>query len=288
MRYSIHHETVYTYNQPVILAPHLLRLRPRSNGWQTLEDFTLKVTPNPSGIGETIDLDGNSCIQIWFGQDITKLSIETRSRVETRVDNPFHYLLEPWATRLPFDYPGSLQLQLQPYLQPFGTLGDPAVSELARDLLHETDNNPISFVSALNNRIYHDCEYTVRPEGEPWTPGITWTKRQGSCRDFVVLFMDVCRAVGLATRFVSGYQEGDPEGGERDLHAWVEVYLPGGGWRGYDPTHGLAVSDRHIALASSPIPSYCAPVAGTAKPVKKTDLPLESRLEARISIEPLS
>jgi transglutaminase-like putative cysteine protease len=285
VRYSIHHETIYTYNQPVILAPHCLRLRPRSDGWQTVERFRLKVTPKPLGMGQAIELDGNTGIQVWFAEEIEILVIETESTIETHVSNPFSYLLEPWATRLPFDYPISLQMQLQPYLQPYGPVGDPAVSELARDLLHETDNQPNSFLFALNSRIYNDCEYIIRPDGEPWTPGITWTKRQGSCRDFVVLFMDVCRAVGLATRFVSGYQEGDPDGGERDLHAWVEVYLPGGGWRGYDPTHGLAVSDRHIALVSSPIPGYCAPVVGTAKPVRKTDLALASRREARRAID---
>jgi transglutaminase-like putative cysteine protease len=284
VRYQIHHETTYFYNQTVALTPHLLRLRPRSDGWQTLQRFTVKVTPKPAGIADSIDLDGNTYLQIWFGQGLKKLRVETKSTVETHLINPFNYLLEPWATRLPFDYPSSLQLQLQPYLQPYGAVGDPAVSELARDLLHEADNQVLSFLFTLNHRIYNDCEYIVRPDGEPWTAGITWTRRQGSCRDFVVLFMDVCRAVGLATRFISGYQEGDPDQEERDLHAWVEVYVPGGGWRGYDPTHGLAVSDRHIVLSSSPIPSYCAPVAGTAKPVKKTDLALQSRMETRIAI----
>lgn len=285
MRYSIHHETTYTYDRPVILAPHLLRLRPRSDGWQTLEEFILKITPEPIGVGEAIDLDGNTTIQVWFDREITRLEIRAESVVETRVSNPFQYLLEPWANRLPFDYPSSLQRQLQPYLQPYGAIGDPAVSELARDLLYETDNNPIAFLAALNHRVYTECEYTIRPDGEPWPPGITWTKRQGSCRDFVVLFMDVCRAVGLATRFASGYQEGDPDGGDRDLHAWVEVYLPGGGWRGYDPTHGLAVSDRHIALVSSPIPAYCAPVVGVAKPATQSDLVPRSTMEARIALE---
>jgi transglutaminase-like putative cysteine protease len=87
----------------------------------------------------------------------------------------------------------------------------------------------------------------------------------GSCRDFTVLFMEACRAVGLAARFVSGYEEGDSTVLERDLHAWAEVYIPGGGWRGFDPTHGLAVADRHVALVASAFPQFTAPVTGSTQ-----------------------
>ena len=83
--------------------------------------------------------------------------------------------------------------------------------------------------------------------------------------------MEVCRTVGLAARFVSGYQEGDPDSSDRDLHAWVEIYLPGAGWRGYDPTLGLAVSDRHITVAASAIPQYAAPIQGTFAPFNPGD-----------------
>jgi transglutaminase-like putative cysteine protease len=100
--------------------------------------------------------------------------------------------------------------------------------------------------------------------------------------------MEVCRAMGLAARFVSGYQEGDLDQDERHLHAWVEVYLPGGGWRGYDPTHGLAIADRHMALVASAVPSYASPIVGAITPVKsaiETGKPPESKMEAHISIQ---
>ncbi|MFM7576061.1 MAG: transglutaminase-like domain-containing protein, partial [Microcystaceae cyanobacterium] len=120
-----------------------------------------------------------------------------------------------------------------------------------------------------------------------WEAGITWRNKRGSCRDLTILFMEVCRTMGLAARFVSGYQEGDQATEDWELHAWAEVYLPGGGWRGYDPTHGLAVSDRHIALVASPNPQDCAPVTGEMMPVRslrETGNPLKSTMSTMVKV----
>ncbi len=280
-KYHIQHQTQYTYNQTVWLGAHILRLRPRCDGWQSLHEFNLQVSPIPQGQSEIIDLDGNNTIQIWFDRPVESLMIHTSSVVETHIQNPFNYIIDSWGSQLIIDYPASLSGQLQPYLKPYGLVGDAIVGEIARDILSQTDNNLLSFLYALNNSIYQHCEHLVRHTGEPWLPSRTWQNKQGSCRDFVVLFMDVCRAVGLATRFVSGYQEGDTEQDGRDLHAWVEVYIPGGGWRGYDPTLGLAVCDSHIALAASALPKYCAPVVGHATAVERGK-PVGSELMAQI------
>lgn len=266
MQYHIQHHTTYTYDQSVFLKPHTLRLRPRSDGWQKLWDFSLSIDPQPTGISQVIDFDGNSLLKIWFTQPTEKLILAVRAKVETFISNPFDYLLEPWATTLPFDYPSSVLTQLQPYL----TSDSPPspLIELAQEILHYSQGNPMTFLSILNQRIYQTFGHIVRETGEPWLSSITWKRKQGSCRDTAVLFMEICRVVGLATRFVSGYQEGDRHQEQRDLHAWVEVYLPGGGWRGYDPTHGLAVADGHIALATSPIPQQTVPVIGHITPVR--------------------
>lgn len=264
MRYQIIHTTTYTYDRPVALTTHVIRLRSRCDGSQKLLSFSLEIDPQPMGISQIIDLDGNSLIQTWFAGTADYLKIDVRSQVETYRVNPFDYLLEPWALNLPIDYPTSLLTQLQPYLQPqLSETIDPAVWQLAQEICQESNNETSTFLSKLNQRIYENCQYITRETGDPLPPGITWNQKTGSCRDLTVLFMAACRAVNLAARFVSGYQEGDPDKKERDLHAWAEVYLPGAGWRGYDPTQGLAVSDRHIALVASAIPKYTAPISGS-------------------------
>ena len=246
---------------------HLLRLRPRCDRFTQLHSFSLSVLPFQDS-SDFVDLDGNNLIKLWFSQPTEKLSIQTIARVETSCTNPFAYLLEPWANTLPFDYPSSLSIQLTPYLRPYSFVADGSALELAQEIAIAVNNNVLDFLFELNQRIYQDCQYVVRDTGEPFAPGITWRGKQGSCHDYAVLFMDVCRAVGIAARFVSGYQEGDTQQQSRELHAWVEVYLPGAGWRGYDPTLGLVVSDRHIPLAASAIPKYAAAVEGVVAPVE--------------------
>ncbi|MGK7877994.1 MAG: transglutaminase N-terminal domain-containing protein [Xenococcaceae cyanobacterium] len=288
MRYHICHTTIYTYNQPVFLNPHLLRLRPRCNGWQKLHSFSLAVDPEPAGVSQITDLDGNNFTKLWFKSSTDQLKLQVTAEVETYKTNPFDYLLESWALKLPIDYSSSLLTQLQPYLQSYSFAPDPVAAQLAQEIYHEVNGETLSFLSTLNQCLYESCEYIIRETGKPLPAGVTWNSKRGSCRDLAVLFMEVCRAVGLGSRFVSGYQEGDSDQEERDLHAWAEVYLPGGGWQGYDPTHGLAVADRHVALAASALPSYAAPVVGTVTPIKSVlegGKAAESQMQAHISIQ---
>ena len=265
MNYEITHDTLYTYDRLVQLAPHTLRLRPRSDAIQTLSTFELTIEPTPAKVVESIDLDGNSLTNIWFDdRETSSLKISARSQVITHRNNPFDFLLETWANQLPIDYPMSLDRQLYPYLQ--SHLVDPIAYQLAQEIWMEANGNTINFLSILNQRIYQQCSYSIREDGEPFPPSITWQQKAGSCRDFSVLFMAVCQSIGLAARFVSGYEQGDPAQHENYLHAWVEVYLPGAGWRGYDPTHGLAVSDTHIALVASPFSQKTTPISGMIRP----------------------
>ncbi|MDX2271224.1 MAG: transglutaminase family protein [Cyanobacteriota bacterium] len=258
--YQIQHLTRYRYVQPVQLAPHTLRLHPRSGAEQTLQSFHLNLTPQPDHCSTCLDLDGNVLTQVSFGQPLERLEILAMSQVVTHRSNPFDFLLHPWAARLPIDYPIFLWQQLQPYC----SSGDPSVTALGQDLLIEAQADTVSFLALLNQRIYQECRYLTREVGDPWPAGYTWQQKAGSCRDLALLWMMVCRSVGLATRFVSGYavtSTPDPDAIPH-LHAWGEVYLPGAGWRGFDPTQGLAVADGHIALCASPYPAYAAPVTG--------------------------
>lgn len=268
MLYQISHTTTYHYSQPVNLFPHVVRLRPRSDNHQTLQSFSMLVTPSPINQAQVVDLDGNSLVKLWFKPEPTEsLTVQVLSQVETHETNPFNYLLEPWALKLPIDYPASLLTQLQPYLMGqnpgYSYAVDPIAVQLAQEITQQVDGNIGSFLTELNQAIYSSCKYIVRETGDPMPAGVTWSQKLGSCRDFTVLFIEVCRAIGLAARFVSGYQEGDLDSTDRHLHAWAEVYMPGAGWRGFDPTHGLAVSDRHIALVASAFPRYAAPISGS-------------------------
>ncbi|MEL6158120.1 MAG: transglutaminase family protein [Cyanobacteria bacterium J06627_32] len=262
--YRITHLTQYQYDRTVQLRPHTLRLCPRSDGSQWLQSFQLSCSPTPKQQTYCLDANGNTCTVLSFTQPLTDLSLQSVSEVNTARTNPFDYLSEPWAVELPIDYPLSLAAQLGPYLKaPLAGGTAPTVAHLAQALSTEVSGNVGYFLTRLTQYIPTLCDYQPRQHGAAYSPGVTLEKKAGTCRDFAVLFVAVCRAVGLAARFVSGYQEGDLETTEHELHAWAEVYIPGGGWRGFDPTLGLAVADRHIAIAAAPSPQQATPVSGT-------------------------
>ncbi len=277
MEYQITHHITYSYGSPVSLDVHYIRLRPRCDPYQELTNFNLTINPLPLGRADLIDQDGNGITKIWFEPNLTTqiLEITAQSKVITHRVNPFHFLLEPWATHLPIDYPLSQTSSLIPYLQPYlGISGitsgfDPTAVELAQNILHEKapDGNVINFLVALNQTITNECQHQIRDQGAPYAPGVTWRNRAGACRDFTVLFMECCRSVGLAARFASGYQQGDADSNERHLHGWAEVYLPGAGWLGFDPTQGLLVADQHITLVTTANPALAAPVTGKLRSI---------------------
>ena len=154
----------------------------------------------------------------------------------------------------------------------------------SEDLLARLPDGPgtklCPFLAVLNGRISSGYEVTVREEGDPLPAEETLKSAKAACRDLAMLFIECCRILGIATRFVSGYQQGDQVSDRRDMHAWAEVYLPGGGWRGYDPTYGLAVADRHIAVAASATPRLAGPLSGSFRGSGVT-----STMETKISLE---
>jgi transglutaminase-like putative cysteine protease len=260
--FQISHTTTYEYPQPVTFMPHLLRLRPQCSGQQKLLQFGLQIDPLPIQISEVRDLDGNDVMKVCFADvPVTRLCIQSQAQVASNLHNPFDYFLESWAVELPINYPQTLWQRLQPYLS--GYLGggiDPIATQLGAEMWSEYPTT-VDFLTGLNQRIYNSCRYLVRLDGLPWPPGVTWANQSGSCRDVTVLFIEVCRSVGLAARFVSGYEAGSAKG-DHYLHAWAEVYLPGAGWRGYDPTHGLMAADNHMVLATAPHQQQTMPIEG--------------------------
>jgi transglutaminase-like putative cysteine protease len=261
MLFHIKHATRYRYSRPVFCDPMTIRLRPREDAAQRLLRYNLWIDPQPAGMSEYVDVDGHTATQVWFDQPMTTLSIVVSSTVQTLRENPFNYLLSPDATLIPLQYPGGLREALSAYLQQ----GEPEkdVVAAANVLMARCDGRLPQFLTELNQWLHDDFQRYVRLDGPPLAPPETLAARNGSCRDLAVLFIAICRSVGLAARFVSGYHEREGTDGKRHLHAWAEVYLPGAGWRGYDPVEGLAVADRHVALAAGAWPELAAPTFGT-------------------------
>ena len=255
-RWAIRHETTYRYDTAVAFAPHLLRLSPRPEGVRTLAR-NLHITPAPLELTDFSDSFGNTCTRVTFGSNPTdELRIESRVEVQT-LARPFHgYGLGlpplPWST------PGFDSLAI------FRQTGSSAeVGALAQKLAFEVCGAPLAFFERLCATLYSTMDRQIRIEGAAQTPAQTLATGRGACRDLTVLYLAVCRSMGVAGRFVSGYQgqEASPDG-RRHLHAWAEVFVPELGWLGWDPTHGVATGPGHVALSAAPEQAATMPVDG--------------------------
>jgi transglutaminase-like putative cysteine protease len=260
MLLSVTHEVRYQYAGPVWLEPHVLHLRPATTPFQAIHNFQLEIDPLPVLLSEGIDAEGNPMHVAGFSGTTQSLILRSSFQAECPLNNPFGYIVYPFeAVRVPFLYPEPLKPVLQPYLG--AAPGQGPVRDYARQLAAAVQYDTLTFLETVTRRIFSDFTYEYREFGAPFSPAETLDRKKGACRDFSLLMMEMCRSLGLATRFVSGYLLGNPHK-EQFLHAWVEVYVPGGGWRGYDPTQGELVSNRHVALAASAVPALVTPVLG--------------------------
>jgi transglutaminase-like putative cysteine protease len=256
----VQHSLEYTYSREVFCEPVIVRLRPRDDPFQKLVDWTCTINPKPAGTSQYRDLDGNLVLRAWFEGLTDHLSIQSSLEVETLCFDPFVFLLAPEAAVMPIRL-DAIEQSLAATYSKQGTLS-PRIAELADELQRQTGKQTTRFLSALAAHLHDVIQFEIRPTGDPWTAEKTLSDRTGSCRDIAVLFCEVCRAAGLPARFVSGYAVDPDHDGLHNLHAWSEVYLPGAGWRGFDPTLGLAVADRHVSLAASRLPALAAPTSG--------------------------
>ena len=267
----------YTYSTAVSLGRHTLRFKPSNNSNQRLLSFEVGIEPVPAGSSELSDLDGNESLDVWFERDTAALTIESRAVVQTLRTDPFDYLWQGEKT-LPLEYAPPVQEALLAYR--VGEFYD-VVRDLASDASLQANGDAQFFLSTLNSLLYGRFAKIVRDEGDPLSPAETLQRDEASCRDLAVLYMAAARAQGFAARFVSGYLYGAEEDDAHDLHAWAEVYVPGGGWRGFDPTAGLVVADYHVAVAVGVRPEQASPVSGSYYG-RAT-----SELETQVTITPL-
>ncbi|HEY5822128.1 MAG TPA: transglutaminase family protein [Propionibacteriaceae bacterium] len=274
------HRTNYKFDRPIKIYPHVIRLRPAPHSRTPIEAYSLTISPADHFVNWQQDPFGNYLARVVFPNKASELDITVGLVADMGVINPFDFFMEEYAETFPFTYPDELAADLQPYLDsPSFALG-PVLDQWLAQLPVDTSQSvpTITFLSALNSAVNADIAYSVRMEEGVQTPDETLSRRIGSCRDSAWLLVTALRHFGLAARFVSGYLvqlssdqksldgPSGPEEDFTDLHAWAEVYIPGAGWVGLDPTSALYAGEGHIPLAATPQPSSSAAISGAIEP----------------------
>ena len=270
---AIHHLTHYKYDRPVSLGPQIIRLRPAPQSRTRVISHSLKVTPAEHFVNVQQDPYGNWLSRYVFPELVNELKIEVDVVADMTVYNPFDFFVEESAEVWPFEYGEDLRPDLVIYRTP-----EPAGPHLQKflDRIDRSPKRTVDFVVDLNRRLANEIQYVIRMEPGVQSPEETFGRAVGSCRDSSWLLVQILRHLGFAAQFVSGYLvqlkpdlvalDGPPgtDHDFTDLHAWVEVYLPGAGWIGLDPTSGLLAGESHIPLAATPHYRNAAPISGLA------------------------
>ncbi|MGE0593239.1 MAG: DUF2126 domain-containing protein [Vicinamibacterales bacterium] len=272
---ALNHVTRYRYGRSVLLSPQLVRLRPAPHCRTRVLSYSMRVTPEEHFVNWQQDPQSNYVARVFVPERVREFRVEVDLVAEMAVYNPFDFFLEPDAEHVPFAYASWQRRELLPFLEP-----EAMTPGLARylDTLGRPRGRTTDFLVELNRRLSADIGYLIRMEPGVQTPDETLARGNGSCRDTSWLLVQILRHMGFAARFVSGYliqlkadvpaREG-PSGVAADftdLHAWCEVYLPGAGWIGFDPTSGLLAGEGHLPLACTPDASSAAPVTGGVEP----------------------
>ncbi|HUE34934.1 MAG TPA: transglutaminase family protein [Mycobacterium sp.] len=282
IKVALEHRTSYTFDRLVQVYPHVVRLRPAPHSRTPIEAYSLRIEPADHFINWQQDAVGNFLARLVFPNPTRQLTITVGLIADLKVINPFDFFIEDWAETWPsggLTYPKPLAEDLEPYLRPVDEDDDGSgpgglVQAWVRNFSVPDGTRTIDFLVALNRAINADVAYSVRMEPGFQTPDFTLRTGVGSCRDSAWLLVSILRRFGLAARFVSGYLvqlasdvealdgPSGPAADFTDLHAWAEVYIPGAGWIGLDPTSGLFAGEGHIPLAATPHPATAAPISG--------------------------
>ena len=271
IRVALNHKTLYRYAKPVWLSPHVVRLRPAPHCQTPVVSYSLKVEPAEHFINWQQDPYSNLLARLVFPKKTEQFSVEVDLVADLTVTNPFDFFLDKYAEEYPFEYDAILARELVPYRETLPP--SPELQRLICDIRKENVRT-VDYLVDVNQQIHRRIKYLIRVEEGIQTPQETLILQSGSCRDSAWLLVQVLRNLGFAARFVSGYliqlapdvkSLDGPSGTDRDatdLHAWAEVYLPGAGWVGLDPTSGLLAGEGHLPLACSADPANAAAISG--------------------------
>lgn len=294
MKLRIEHLTRHRYSGPVSFSDHKLYLRPLDGHLRRVQSFTVETIP-PSTQRYVRDVDNNTLLVCNFGlRESDVLEFKTVIEVDLAENNPYDFILAPYATEFPFDYTDSDTKALMPYMSSTVAQG---ASQVA-DYIHNAHSSPrkhhdvVQYLGELNQAIRRDISYVRRDEEGIQSPDNTLQLRSGSCRDMAVLFIAAVRQIGLAARFVSGYLYDPPSEDGLDhtfnravgsMHAWAEVYLPGAGWKGFDPTNGILANSYFIPTGVSHAPEVVDPIQGSyfSKQLTQSELDIELHIQER-------
>ncbi|GLP75919.1 hypothetical protein TUM20983_30290 [Mycobacterium antarcticum] len=287
IKVALEHRTSYTFDRLVQVYPHVVRLRPAPHSRTPIEAYSLQVEPADHFVNWQQDAFGNFMARLVFPTRTRELTITVGLIADLKVINPFDFFIEEFAETWPFEYPKALLEDLKPYLRPVDEDGEGSgpgelTTDWVRNFIVRPGTRTIDFLVALNGAINADVGYSVRMEPGVQTPDHTLRTAIGSCRDSAWLLVSALRELGLAARFVSGYLvqltsdvkaldgPSGPVADFTDLHAWTEVYIPGAGWIGLDPTSALFAGEGHIPLSATPHPASAAPITGATEPCATT------------------
>lgn len=264
-RFKIVHNTYYNFSGQVTLGPHELRLRPRVDHEMRIESSKLTLRPPAATLHWHRDVESNSVGIATFDTPANQLAIESELIIEQYNESPLDFLVAPDAVNYPFEYSADDAVVLAPYLKPSKSRAAGPLNDWIAGVWKPGDAiQTYGLLERLNRRIHETMKYQRREEPGVQTPAQTLAGGTGSCRDFATLLMETARQLGLASRFVSGYLHVPPSISiEGATHAWMEVYLPGAGWKGFDPTIGEMAGEEHFAVAVARSPEAVPPVAGS-------------------------
>jgi uncharacterized protein (DUF2126 family)/transglutaminase-like putative cysteine protease len=287
MKVALHHRSHYQYQRPILIGPQTIQLRPALPCRTPILKYELNVTPSTGLLKWRLDPHQNQQAYVLFSDPSSELQVDVDLVADLEPINPFDFLLDPGFETFPFHYSDALRNDLTPWL---AVIGQQARLLALLGPLARTSSPTVDFVLAVNRRVTEVIQYQVRHEIGTQTPDQTLSLKSGSCRDMAWLLVQAFRAMGIASRFVSGYliqlaaahhNIDEPNllnDDHVELHAWAEVFLPGAGWVGLDPTSGQMTAEGHIPLVCTPTPEEAAPIEGTVEPVK-TEFTYTFRIE---------